>query len=153
MATKRRFLTSLQHRFLLASFSTLVFTAFITALQMRPCSYYKITNSVNYLLLFFKPLCSVIDAFLCRWVGPGELMGLSPHYKLIPKHTACWRKACSRLQCERGLLLPSDLQTHFFRWLCAHLYTYCVRPCERKPAMETFTAAVLKLHQSSKSLL
>lgn len=27
-------------------------------------------------------------------------MGLAPHYRLIPKHTACWCKACSHLQCR-----------------------------------------------------
>lgn len=61
-------------------------------------------------------------------------MGLTSHYRLIPKHTACWHKARSYLLCRRECLCKACVPSWpFFRLLhvvpCS-LFVWCVRLCE-----------------------
>lgn len=54
-------------------------------------------------------------------------MGLTPYYRLIPIHTAHWRKAHSPLQRRRECLyMPVNHPGHFFMLLHVCLYAFCL---------------------------
>lgn len=98
MATKRRFLTqySPQHRYSLASFSNPDCTAFIKVLYRSFLGFFVFLfgacNAWSHCTIrFIKRYFS----FPLIWSRRAGLMGLTLHYRLIPKHTARWRKACS----------------------------------------------------------
>lgn len=87
-----------------------LFLSVSTFMRLR----YKLISSQR---LFFETLFRSIitSSFIIRLINRyfslplnlsslAWLMGLTPHYSLIPKHTARWRKACSHLQCRRECL-------------------------------------------------
>lgn len=82
------------------------------------------------LFFFFFRLIRLINRFfffplsLSRLAG---LMGLTPYYRLIPIHTAHWRKARSPLQRRRECLyMPVNHPDRFFMPLHVCLYVFCL---------------------------